>query len=156
MPAKASHLPEALTLGLQQADLILHAGDWTSLDVFEQLMGYAPVYGVAGNNDGAELVKRLGYSRVVECAGKRIGLVHGHGRSGTTERRAMDAFAGQKVDAIVFGHSHVPLCREHNGILMFNPGSPTDKRRQPSYSYGVLQLSGERLQGKIVYFDNKR
>ena len=156
MPAKASQLPETLKLGLQRADIILHAGDWTSLDVLAQLSGYAPVYGIAGNNDGPEVVARFGYSRIVECGGKRIGLVHGHGRSGTTERRAMDAFKGQKVDAIVFGHSHVPLCREHNGILMFNPGSPTDKRRQPSYSYGVLQLSGGRLQGKIVYFDNKR
>lgn len=156
MPAKASHLPEALKLGLQQADLILHAGDWTSLDVVDQLLNYAPVYGVAGNNDGAELAKRWGYSRIVECEGKRIGLVHGHGRSGTTERRAMDAFTGQMVDAIVFGHSHVPLCKKQNGILMFNPGSPTDKRRQPTYSYGVLELSKGSLQGRIVYFDNKR
>ncbi|MCC3377775.1 metallophosphoesterase, partial [Cohnella sp. REN36] len=73
----------------------------------------------------------------------RIGLVHGDGKSKTTERRAVDAFAKEDVHIIIFGHSHIPLLRWHEGRLLFNPGSPTDKRRQPQFSYGILELGNE-------------
>ncbi|WP_020615155.1 metallophosphoesterase family protein [Paenibacillus daejeonensis] len=156
MPARAKGLPEALKRGLAKVDLILHAGDWTSRNVYEMLSEYAPVDGIAGNNDGPEIVNLLGYRKIVPVAGRRIGLVHGHGRSGTTESRAIDAFAGDQVDVIVFGHSHTPLYKKHNGVILINPGSPTDKRRQPSYSYGLLNITSTSLDGEIVYYDSKQ
>lgn len=156
MPARASKLPEALKQGLAQADLILHAGDWTSQDVYEMLSAYAPVEGIAGNNDGLDIVRSLGYRKIVTVAGRRVGLVHGHGRSGTTESRAVEAFAGEQVDVIVFGHSHSPLYREHNGVILMNPGSPTDKRRQPLFSYGLMDFTSASIDGKIIHYESKQ
>lgn len=139
-------LPRELLAGLTGVDLILHAGDWVSPLVVEELAKLAPVEGIAGNNDGLDIVNRFGYKKIVEAAGIRIGLIHGDGYGKTTERRAFDAFEGQDVQAIVFGHSHIPYLEQKAGILLFNPGSPTDKRRQPLYSYGVMDI----LEGGIT------
>ena len=156
MPATAKGLPEALQRGLAHVDLILHAGDWTSRNVYEMLREFAPVDGIAGNNDGPELVNLFGYRKIIPVEGRLIGLVHGHGRSGTTESRAVDAFADDQVDVIVFGHSHSPLYKKQNGVILINPGSPTDKRRQPSYSYGLLHITSTSLDGEIIYYDSKQ
>ncbi|MFS0727973.1 metallophosphoesterase family protein [Paenibacillus sp. 1P07SE] len=155
MPAKARQLPQALQDELSQVDAILHAGDWTSYEVYDMLAAYAPVHGIAGNNDGERIVKAFGYRKIVTLEGKRIGLVHGHGRQGTTDSRAAEAFAGDNVDMVVFGHSHSPLYERRNGVILFNPGSPTDKRRQRSYSYGRLDITEQGISGEIVYFDRK-
>ncbi|RAV05695.1 metallophosphoesterase family protein [Paenibacillus sp. YN15] len=133
-------LPQELLGGLSGVELILHAGDWISPRVAEELEKLAPVEGIAGNNDGMDIVSRFGYKKIVEAAGVRIGLIHGDGYGKTTERRAFDAFEGQDVQAIVFGHSHIPYLERKAGILLFNPGSPTDKRRQLLYSYGIMEI----------------
>ncbi|MNC15246.1 phosphodiesterase [compost metagenome] len=135
-------LPRELLNGLAGVELILHAGDWLSPRVAEELERLAPVEGVAGNNDGLDIVNRFGYKRIVEATSVRIGLIHGDGYGKTTERRAFDAFEGQDVQAIVFGHSHTLYLERKAGILLFNPGSPTDKRRQPLYSYGIMEIHG--------------
>lgn len=145
-------LPQALLDGLQGVDLILHAGDWLSLDVADQLEAIAPVDGVAGNNDGRDIVDRFGLSKVLELANYRIGIVHGDGFQSTTELRAWRTFADQNVDVIIFGHSHVPLSIVHDGVHLFNPGSPTAKRRQPQYSYGIIELK-EQIKPELFYFD---
>jgi len=154
MPHMAKYLPRKLVEGLQDADYILHAGDWTTLDVYDELQLFAPVDGVAGNNDGMEIVRKFGYAKIVAFGSKRIGIVHGHGAAGTTEERAYHAFKSEKVDCIIFGHSHVPVMKEIGGILMFNPGSPTDKRRQPQYSYGWLEIS-DKLKARHIFYDDK-
>ncbi|MDF2936825.1 MAG: phosphodiesterase family protein [Paenibacillaceae bacterium] len=133
-------LPQELLRGLSGVQLILHAGDWISPRVAEELERLAPVEGIAGNNDGPDIINRFGYKRIVEAEGVRIGLIHGDGYGKTTERRAFDAFEGQDVNAVVFGHSHVPYLERKEGILLFNPGSATDKRRQPLYSYGIMEV----------------
>ncbi|CEH29349.1 phosphodiesterase [Aneurinibacillus migulanus] len=154
MPSRAKRLPEALVRGLQGVELILHAGDFTSPEVIVELETIAPIEGVAGNNDGEEIVSRFGRKKVLTYKGFRIGLVHGDGKSKTTERRAQDAFTEDEVDIIVFGHSHTPLMREVEGVLLFNPGSPTDKRRQPQFSYGILEL-GTEIKAEHYFYDSK-
>ncbi|RFU60873.1 metallophosphoesterase family protein [Peribacillus glennii] len=154
MPKRGMNLPEKLIEGLRDAELIIHAGDWQKLEVYEQLVHYAPVEGVFGNVDGEEIKQRFSEKRLLEIKGKRIGIVHGHGQKGTTEKRAITAFADESVDMIIFGHSHIPVKKEINGVLLFNPGSPTDKRRQPKFSYGVISVDGD-LQAEHVFFDSK-
>jgi hypothetical protein len=148
---RSKSLPSRLLDGLAGVDLILHAGDWLTMDVLYELETIAPVEGVAGNNDGWDIIDRFGHSKVLTLAGYRIGLVHGHQGYKQTVLNAMDAFKGENVQAIVFGHSHVPFNQVLQGILMFNPGSPTDKRRQERYSYGILTL-GDTVRGELFYF----
>ncbi|MCS7461089.1 metallophosphatase family protein [Paenibacillus doosanensis] len=152
MFGRAKQLPQALVEGLQGVDLIVHAGDWIDervVGLFEQI---APTDGVAGNNDGMDIIERFGRHKVLNVSGFRIGLVHGDGGRKSTLDKAIDAFRDMSVDVIVFGHSHIPYQGLHNGILLFNPGSPTDKRRQPRYSYGILEL-GSSVEASLFYFD---
>ena len=146
LPRFGRRLPRALVEGIQAADveLILHAGDWTeplAADLLEEL---APVNGVAGNNDGDELRERFGMRAVIEVDGIAIGITHGHlGLARTTRDRALEAFAGQTLDAIVFGHSHQPhVERLPSGMWLINPGSPTDRRAQPRYTWLLLETAG--------------
>lgn len=143
-------LPVPLLEGLEGVDLIIHAGDWMTIDIFYELEAIAPVEGVAGNNDGFDIIDRFGFRKVLEMEGFRIGITHGHQGYKQTPLNALDAFKDERVDVIVFGHSHVPFDKEMQGIKLFNPGSPTDKRRQPKYSYGFLYLENE-IRSEIVY-----
>lgn len=151
LPGRVQRLPETLVRGLQGVDLIVHAGDWIHLQVAELLQQIAPVDGVAGNNDGDEIIEKYGRIKIVKAAGFQIGLVHGDGYLKTTEQRAREAFTESQPDIIIFGHSHNPYNQVHDGILLFNPGSPTDKRRQAQYSFGLIELS-DHYTAKHIYF----
>ena len=86
----------------------------------------------------------------------RIGVVHGHGGSGrSTLARAQNAFKNERVAAVLFGHSHIPYCEMHDGVLYFNPGSPTDRRRQPQFSYGIIRITGSSLDPQLYYYSDK-
>jgi predicted phosphodiesterase len=85
----------------------------------------------------------------------RTGMIHGDGSRKTTLERALDAFAGEAVDVILFGHSHNPYCRLHGAVWLVNPGSPTDKRRNPSYSYAVLEIVNGRATPTLHYYRDK-
>lgn len=157
LPRFGRGLPRALLQGLAGANLsrILHAGDHTAPFVADSLAEIAPVEAVAGNNDPVELLERFGTSRTLEIGGVRIGLTHGHlGRGRTTPERALDAFREDPIALVVFGHSHQPLWRpptvERPGLL--NPGSPTDRRREPSYSYALLEVGPSGISARIVRF----
>nr|WP_316047281.1 metallophosphoesterase family protein [Planococcus glaciei] len=84
----------------------------------------------------------------------KVGVIHGDGSRKTTEQRAFEAFAEEQVDIIVFGHSHIPVMREVDGITLFNPGSPTDKRKQPQYSFGLLEI-GDTWNLRHIFFDKE-
>jgi putative phosphoesterase len=157
IPKMNKKLPERLLSELKEADVILHAGDWTQMSVYEVLAAYAPTYGVAGNNDGTEIVRKFGLHKILEFEGKRIGLVHGHGAGyrKDTESRALEAFKDKKLDALIYGHSHIPVLKRTGEMLVFNPGSPTDKRRQPFYSFGILKITGSSLIAKHIFYDDK-
>lgn len=145
MPRFGTELPGPLRDGLLAHDvaLILHMGDLTDPMAISLLEAIAPVVAIAGNNDGPALQARLGTKRVIEREGVRIGMIHGHEPAGRqrTLAKAIAAFADDDVDVICFGHSHVPCMERHGALWVVNPGSPTDKRRQPRYSYGILTLS---------------
>lgn len=157
MSRMAKALPQTLLEHFRGIDLILHLGDWVVLDVYEQLAALAPVEGIAGNNDGREIVSRFGEKKILDLAGRRIGLVHGHkpytGRG--TDENARRAFHGEQLDAILFGHSHQPYIRNDGGVLLFNPGSPTDKRRERRYSIGLLEIGDSGIEARHVFFDSK-
>ncbi|WP_026695765.1 metallophosphoesterase family protein [Peribacillus kribbensis] len=155
MPRRASKLPGILMEELKGADLILHAGDWQTPEVWKELRGYAEVKGVWGNVDGPEMKELVSEKLLLMIEGVRIGVVHGHGKKGTTEKRALHAFENEEVDCIIFGHSHIPMKREEGGILLFNPGSPTDKRRQALYSFGRLTVSSGNVQAEHIFFNDK-
>lgn len=154
IPGRAKSLPNILLNACEDADLIIHAGDWQTLDVFFELSAYAETVGVAGNVDPWDIVERFGKKKILTIENLKIGIVHGDGMMKTTEQRAIDAFENDGVDLIIFGHSHVPLLKETHGATLFNPGSPTDKRRQPQYSFGVLEI-GEEWNLQHIYFDKE-
>lgn len=154
IPARAKRLPKILLEACEEADLILHAGDWQSLDVYFELAAYAETIGVAGNVDPWEIVDRFGKKKILTVDNLKIGITHGDGIRKTTEQRAFDAFAEDNVDLVIFGHSHVPLQKEIGGTTLFNPGSPTDKRRQQQYSFGILEV-GETWNLQHVFFDKE-
>jgi putative phosphoesterase len=146
LPRFGRSLPRALVDGFEAAAIerIVHAGDWTDPLAVELLERLAPVDGVAGNNDGPALHERFGTRRVLELDGVRVGLTHGHlGPGATTPQRARRTFEGERLDAIVFGHSHIPLVERLPGeTWLVNPGSPTDRRRQPDYTWALLAIEG--------------
>jgi uncharacterized protein len=151
MPKKAKTLPPRLIEELQDTDLIIHAGDWQTVDVYNQLKTFANVAGVYGNVDDEDIKEMFPEIQIVEAGGFKIGITHGHGTGKTTEKRAIQKFANQKVDCIIFGHSHIPIKKYDQGILIFNPGSPTDKRRQEKYSFGVIKI-GDTLEAEHIFF----
>ncbi|MFB5197522.1 metallophosphoesterase family protein [Neobacillus sp. KR4-4] len=151
MPKRGKSLPPRLLEELKDADLIIHAGDWQTIDVYDLLKAFAKVEGVFGNVDGKDIKEMFPEKRIVEAGGYKLGITHGHGTRKTTEKRAVQKFADEKVDCIIFGHSHIPIKKYEQGILIFNPGSPTDKRRQENYSFGIINI-GESLEAEHIFF----
>lgn len=147
-------LPSSLVDACKTADLIIHAGDWKSMEVYKTLSKYAEVKGVYGNVDSDEIKEQFPAQQIVEVNNHKIGIVHGHGEKKTTEKRALEAFERQEVDIIIFGHSHIPLIRYFKNVLLMNPGSPIDKRKLPYYSYGTLEI-GEEFRADIRFFVDK-
>jgi len=129
---------------LRGADLILHAGDVCTATVLAELAQYAPVVAVLGNNDGPD-VADWGAVRTAEfnLDGLRVAMLHDSGPSSGRLARMRRAFPA--ADLVVFGHSHIPLDQSGYGLRIFNPGSPTDRRRQPHGTLGVLQVADGRL-----------
>jgi len=149
--AVGKSLPLFVREQLTQIDMIIHAGDLTHRGLLEQLSSIAPVRAVRGNCDGWDI--SLPDRDVIECEALRIGLIHGDsGKGKSTSERAYHAFKGTSVDIIVFGHSHTPFIEWREGILLFNPGSPTDKRREPQYSFGLLDIQQGRVTANHLYF----
>ena len=124
---------------LESCDAIFHAGDFNSMAVHELLSSIAPVYGVHGNNDARDVVEALPAQRRFLAGPTRLGLIHGHGGRGAAACNAFDSMTGE-VDAVVFGHSHMPEDRTVNGLRLINPGSPTQRRRAPHRSYAIMTI----------------
>ena len=134
------------------ADLIVHAGDFTALEVIYDLEALGPpVAAVHGNVDEPELTDRLPEARVVEAGGVRIALVHDAGPArGRLERMRLRF---PDADAVVFGHSHIPLHESADGFQIFNPGSPTDRRRQPRHTMGMARVEEGEIAFELVRLD---
>jgi putative phosphoesterase len=145
VPKRARALPAQVLAAVEEADIVFHAGDWVdaaTLDVLEQRS--RRLVGVWGNNDGPELRRRLPEIARVELAGVRFAAVHETGPATGREARADQDFPD--ADVLVFGHSHIPWDTvSPQGLRLLNPGSPTDRRRQPVCTYLTADVTDGRL-----------
>ncbi|TDD64593.1 metallophosphoesterase [Jiangella aurantiaca] len=136
--------PPAVAERLDGVDLILHAGDVCVPSVLDELAAFAPVHAVLGNNDGADVAAWGAPEELrLTVAGVRIAMLHDSGPASGRLPRLRARFPD--ADLVVFGHSHIPWNEESGGLRVFNPGSPTDKRRQPHGTMGLLKLAGGRV-----------
>ena len=133
-------LAPRIVLELKEADLIVHAGDATTLELIEDIRRLGPLKAVQGNMDSAELKAVLPVSELFEVEGRKIGVIHGWGSPWGIEERVKKAFG--EVDVIIFGHSHKPQNAVIDGVLYFNPG---DAR----HSFGILTI-GREISGRII------
>lgn len=133
---------------MRASDLILHAGDFTYPEVLDDLQRLGPpVAAVHGNVDTGELRRRLPEARLVNAEGATIAMVHDAGPAAGRLERLRARFP--EADAVVFGHSHIPLHEERDGFHIFNPGSPTDKRRQPDFTMGIAHVDDGRIRFEL-------
>lgn len=145
LPRRAKRLPDPLLAELPRADVVFHAGDWVdtaTLDLLEERS--RRLVAVYGNNDGPELRARLPEVAYAELGGLRFGVVHETGPARGREARCAARFP--ELDVLVFGHSHIPWDTvAPGGLRLLNPGSPTDRRRQPHHTYLTASVAGGAL-----------
>jgi len=143
-PRRWKSCPAAVASQLLGADLILHAGDVCTAAVLDELAQYAPVIAVIGNNDGPD-VAEWGAAETASLAldGVRVAMIHDSGPAPGRLARMRVRFPD--ADLVVFGHSHIPLDAADGALRIFNPGSPTDRRRQPHGTIGVLHVADATL-----------
>jgi putative phosphoesterase len=154
LPRGRRALPAACVARLRAADLVIHAGDFAAATVLEELEALGPpVAAVHGNADDAQLRRRLPAQRVVEAGGARIAVLHDAGPAAGRLARLQRRFAG--CDAVVFGHSHIPLHERDpaTGFQIFNPGSPTDRRRQPRHTMGLARAGDGAVTFELVVLE---
>ena len=152
MPRGARRLPDACLERLHAADAILHAGDLSTAEVLAELEAIGPpVLAVHGNVDSPELQRSLPESLMVKADDRQIAVVHDAGPFTRRLERMRARFPD--AAAVVFGHSHIPLHEERDGFHIFNPGSPTERRRQPRHTMGVARAGGGRVSFELVTLD---
>jgi len=150
MPRGSRALPARAVAELREADAILHGGDFMRVEVLEMLQRLGPpVHGIHGNVDDEALRRMLPAARVVELGGVRIGMIHDAGpRQG---RLARMRFRFKDADAVVFGHSHLPLHEaDADGFQIFNPGSPTERRSAPTHTMGIATMQDGRVHFELI------
>ena len=139
---KLEHLPKRITDTLSTVDLIIHAGDFTDVQLLKELKRLREVKAVQGNMDSIELKTMLPVKEIVEVGNKRIGITHGSGGPWGIEERVRKVFESDRINVIVYGHSHQSRNNVINGILFFNPGKATN-------SFGILTIDGE-AKGEVI------
>lgn len=148
IPRRSEELPGALRPYLESADAILHAGDLMDPAVLEELRGHAPTYAVRGNLDPPEA--KLPETVELYLGGIPAAMVHDSGRKEGRRRRLARRFPEARV--VVFGHSHIPFLEDEDDLMLLNPGSPTDKRRQPKYTFALLTVENGAPRAEIISF----
>jgi uncharacterized protein len=150
MPRGPRALPAACVAELRAADAILHAGDFMRIEVLRMLEGLGPpVHGIHGNVDDEALRRMLPAARVVIVEGVRIAMIHDAGQRTGRLNRMRARF--KDADAVVFGHSHLPLHEQAgDGFQIFNPGSPTERRQAPAHTMGIATVEAGRVQFELL------
>ena len=150
IPARARRLPDAVLEAVDSADIVVHAGDWVDVATLELIeTRSARFHGVYGNNDGAELRERLPEVARLVVDGLRFAVVHETGPACRREERMDEAFPD--TDVLVFGHSHIPWDTvTPGGMRLLNPGSPTDRRRQPVCTMMRVEVVSSTLEATII------
>lgn len=146
IPRCAKKLPEGLTPHLERADLILHAGDLMDPALLVELGSYAPVRAVRGNVDPPDL--DLPETLEFDFGSIPVAMIHDSGPKKGRRNRMSRRFPGARV--VVFGHSHVPWLEDEDGLLLLNPGSPTDRRRQPEHTFALLCVEGGEARAEVI------
>lgn len=144
VPKRARTLPEQLWAEVDEADVVVHAGDWVDVALLDELEERSRrLVAVYGNNDHGVLRQRLPEVATAELGGVRMAVVHETGAAAGRERRCAERFP--EADVLVFGHSHIPWdTTADSGLRLLNPGSPTDRRRQPHCTYlTAVAVDGE-------------
>lgn len=149
IPASGNKLPDLLIKQLKKIDLIIHAGDLTELKVLEELNRFARTEAVVGNMDSFKVRRILPEKRILELGNFRIGVVHGVGHPDNLIPYVRQRFADEKLNCIIYGHSHRPSIDRLENIIYFNPGSPTDKIFASYNAFGILEI-GEELVPRII------
>lgn len=143
-------IPNQVFEAFKNVDLIIHAGDFCDLETLRSFAAVKTVKAVWGNMDPKEIKNMLPAKELIDCAGRTVGLFHGEGPSGKVLERVIKEFKKDKVDVVIFGHSHQPVNEVIDGVLYFNPGSPNDTISAPYCSYGILEITSKGIKGKIV------
>jgi hypothetical protein len=151
LPARARDLPAEVWAAVADAELVVHAGDWVDIALLDQLEARARrLLGVFGNNDGPALRARLPEVATATVEGVRLAVVHETGQRTGREQRADAAFP--ETDLLVFGHSHIPWDTvTPRGLRLLNPGSPTDRRRQPACTYLTCGLAHGQVHDVVLH-----
>ncbi|WP_030176637.1 metallophosphoesterase family protein [Spirillospora albida] len=149
-PRRWKRCPSRVAEHLRTADVILHAGDVCVASVLDELAEYAPVHAVLGNNDEPDVAAWGAPERIrLDLGGLSVAMVHDSGQAQGRTRRLRRWFPS--ADLVVFGHSHIPLDETGDGVRIFNPGSPTDRRSQPHGTLGLLDVrDGHLAEARIV------
>ena len=149
MPRAGRRIPDACVERIRASDLVIHAGDIATREVLDEIRAIGPpVAAVHGNVDSAELRESLPEARVVDADGARIAVVHDAGPAGGRLNRMRQRFPD--ADAVVFGHSHIPLHEQDGDFQILNPGSPTERRRAPRHTMGVARAEGRSVAFELV------
>jgi len=148
-------IPQQLLDDFKDVDLIVHAGDFCSTEDLKAFKRIKEVRAVYGNMDGLELRQILPERDIFQVGGLTVGVYHGHGAPERVLDFARAEFKKDKVDIVIFGHSHQPVNEVIDHILYFNPGSPNDVVRAPYCSYGILEIEDGKVSGKIIRIENQ-
>ncbi len=149
IPATCNKVPVKLLEKIKEADLIIHAGDFTEMSVLEDFRSTARVEAVAGNMDSEQIKKELPEKKILELSCFKIGIVHGYGAPDNLISYAKGVFRKDKLDCVIYGHSHIPKIDYINDVLYFCPGSPTEKVFAPYNSFGMLEID-DKITPKII------
>lgn len=151
IPKRAKDLPSEAYKLIDKSDAIIHAGDILTSDFLEKLSKMVPVYAVLGNNDiGVTLPETL----ELNLDGINIAVIHDSGPKTGRRNRMRKRFPQARI--VIYGHSHIPDCSDLDGLLLFNPGSPTDRRRQPEHTMGLLKIAEGDFEAKLVKLQNPK
>ncbi len=150
LPKRAKDLPAELWAAVESADLVVHAGDWVEVGALDALESRSRrLLACWGNNDGDELRARLPEVARATVEGVRVAVVHETGQKQRREERMRAEYPD--VDLLVFGHSHIPWDSSHAGLRLLNPGSPTDRRRQPDFTWMTLRLADGGIHDVVLH-----
>ena len=150
LPKRARDLPAPLWTMVDEADVVVHAGDWVSVDLLDRIEARSRrLVAVYGNNDGPALRARLPEVARADLGGVRFAVVHETGPAAGRERRCAQRFPD--ADVLVFGHSHIPWDTRVPGLRLLNPGSPTDRRRQPHHTFMTAEIEAGELRDVTLH-----
>lgn len=150
IPERAKDIPQQVLEAFKGVDMIIHVGDLVNLDVLDKLKTACKnIKAVWGNMDPYEVRKKLPEKEIIRIGDYNIGIIHGYGHPNKLIELVTEIFKEEKVNLIIFGHSHYPINEKRGNILYFNPGTPTDTIFAPYNSYGIIEIN-EKIEAKII------